>query len=273
MNVMKAPEFDNLLKDDSHLVIIESVHRRPEVAPKQHLPHRHPFFSIELMCSGEANQYVNGEYYDCKSGSAFLFSPFDEHMFEYINDEEFHLVCLYFGEDALSTEVLGALDVDCTPYAAKLSPEAFDEILRDINLLKHEYAKDDPFRKTMLQSLANKIIISLLRSSKSHKREVKNNVQGSVAYIRRHFRENLTLEQIAKTFYVTPNHFCKYFKKYTGQTFKDYLNNLRCDYALKQIETTAKSITDISFESGFASPSYFTKIFTRKFGKKPSNFR
>lgn len=273
MNVMKIPEFDLLLKDESHLVITESLHRKINSNNFKHIPHRHPFFSIEIMCRGRANQYVNGEYYKCSAGSVFLFSPFDEHMFEFVEDNDFFLQCLYFGEDVLSREVLDALDIDCTPFAARLSQKELDIIQNDFDILKREYAGNSPFRKTLLRSIANKIIITILRSSQPHRHEIKNTVHGALSYIRRHFRENLSLNEIAESFCVTPNHFCKYFKKYTGTTFKNYINSLRCDFALSLIQTTKKSITEICFESGFSSPSYFSKIFAQKYGKPPNSFR
>ena len=92
-------------------------------------------------------------------------------------------------------------------------------------------------------------------------------------YIRRHFRENLTLEEISGIFGVTPNHFCKYFKKITGITFKEYMLQLRLEYAMKQLVQTQQSVTEICLDSGFNSPSYFTKAFKARFGKAPTAYR
>lgn len=270
---MSVKNFDTakLLQDESHTWVIKNI-----AGPKNSVPphsHRHSSFSIELIVSGEVSHYINGEFYESQKGSVFLFSPFDEHRYEYINDDEVHIECLYFGEDILSPEILSALDVDKTPFAARLSGSDFDEICNDFTLLHKEYQEDNSFRTTILRNITEKIIISTLRAAKIKKREIKNNVQGAVSYIRRHFRENLSLQEVSAAFFVTPNHFCKYFKKYTGTTFKNYLNSLRCDFALSLIQSTKKSMTEICFESGFSSPSYFSKIFAKKFGKPPREFR
>lgn len=73
--------------------------------------------------------------------------------------------------------------------------------------------------------------------------------------------------------HITPSYFCRCFKDYTHQTFKEYVMALRLDYAMRQIKTTDKSITEICYESGFSTSAYFSKVFTKRFGKTPKEIR
>lgn len=270
---MQNPEFSKVLKDESHICVIRSAHRRPDEGSKRQ-PHRHPFFSIELVCEGKTNHYINGEYYEGNKGTIFLFSPFDSHYYEYLDDTPLVLQSLYFSEDFLSDEIVSALHIDKTPYAAKLSGSELGDLCRIFDSLHEEYNSSNPLRKSFLQNMAEKVILYTLRASENRQESISaGTIQSAISYIRQNFLEPITLGDIAARFYVTPNHFCKYFKKYTGTTFKNYLISMRLDFALKQLQLTKKSITEICFESGFSSPSYFTKIFTKKFGNPPSSFR
>ena len=67
--------------------------------------------------------------------------------------------------------------------------------------------------------------------------------------------------------------FCRYFKKTTGKTFTQLVNEYRVVHATKLLSETQNSITDICFESGFNNFSHFNKHFKLITGKSASNYR
>lgn len=237
--------------------------------------HRHSFYSIELILTGSCTQYINGYRYECEPGFICLFSPFDYHEYQ-ITDTDVSAYCLSFTEDVLTQEVCGVLNNTEMPCVRVLESRELDAFLKDFQLLEQEIAQAAPMYASVVTGIANKLVSFLLRNAADtfpHTDNRKSDIRYSISYIRNHFREPLSLAEIAKQFNVTQNHFCKYFKKITGITFKEYLLQLRLDHAMKQILLTRNSITDICFESGFNSPSYFSKTFKARFGKAPSTFR
>jgi AraC-like DNA-binding protein len=72
---------------------------------------------------------------------------------------------------------------------------------------------------------------------------------------------------------MTPNAFCKYFKKITRKTFMETVIEYRLNYATQQLVQTDKPISDISFESGFGDVSHFYKMFKHKMHQSPLNYR
>lgn len=237
--------------------------------------HRHNFYTMELILEGKCSQYINGYLYECGPGSLCMLSPFDYHQFQF-GKEDVSACCLSFTEDVLTEEVLERLNAMDGPCFMQLSEEELAEFNRELQILEKELARKQPLYRSAMDGAVNRLVIFLLRREKPERLSVdnrKSDIRYSIPYIRRHFREPLTLAEIAETFNVTQNHFCKYFKKITGITFKEYLLQLRLEYAMKQILLTQDSITDICFESGFNSPSYFTKVFRARFGKTPSECR
>jgi len=75
------------------------------------------------------------------------------------------------------------------------------------------------------------------------------------------FTRAITLEEVAQVAAMTPEAFCRYFKKENGRSLRDFLNQIRIDYASRQLIETEKSVTEICFESGFSTISNFNKRF------------
>lgn len=62
---------------------------------------------------------------------------------------------------------------------------------------------------------------------------------------------------------LSPNHFCKVFKKITGKTLIEYLHLLRINEAEKMLVDTDASITEIAGNVGFSSITYFGRVFKK----------
>ena len=94
-----------------------------------------------------------------------------------------------------------------------------------------------------------------------------------ISYINEHCREQLYLRDIAKMFYMNPNYCCRLFKKYTGRTFSEYLNNLRMERAVALLRTTDLTIEEIAQKAGYNDYFYFIKLFKKNQGAPPAKFR
>ena len=80
-------------------------------------------------------------------------------------------------------------------------------------------------------------------------------------YVFEHFKDQISIGDIAKVSNMTETSFCRYFKTRTLKTFVRFLNEVRISYACKLLNNSNCSITDACFESGFNSLSYFNRQF------------
>ena len=94
-----------------------------------------------------------------------------------------------------------------------------------------------------------------------------------VSYIFSHYAEPLTLEEIATSGSVSRSKCCQIFKKFLGESPVDFVNSYRLEKSCLELRGSARSITEIALNCGFNHPSYFTKIFSRKYGCTPSAYR
>lgn len=92
-------------------------------------------------------------------------------------------------------------------------------------------------------------------------------------YVRQHFQEQIKLEDIAKKVSMTIPAFCRYFKKVSGKTFTQFVNELRVVHATKLLTEKKISITEVCLECGFNNFSHFNKVFKETTGKSPSAYR
>ncbi|WP_408071463.1 AraC family transcriptional regulator [Butyrivibrio sp. JL13D10] len=93
------------------------------------------------------------------------------------------------------------------------------------------------------------------------------------AYLSEHFTEDITLENIADYAGFSKYHFARIFHDYAGTTFYQFLQQKRINYAQMLLSNPDVSITDIAYQSGFASSPAFTRAFRKSTGYTPSEFR
>ncbi|TPN82407.1 helix-turn-helix domain-containing protein [Aquimarina algicola] len=92
-------------------------------------------------------------------------------------------------------------------------------------------------------------------------------------FVQQEFSRAIPLEEIADKVSMSVPGFCRYFKKITGKTFTQFVNEYRLVHAAKLLHEKQTSITDICFESGFNNFSHFNKLFKQFTGKTPSMYR
>lgn len=88
-------------------------------------------------------------------------------------------------------------------------------------------------------------------------------------YISNRFKQPLTLEKLAEKCGISKHHLAREFKRYTGQTVTTYINTIRCKNA-KIYLNDGMTVTDVAFECGFESVSYFSRTYKKIMGVSPS---
>lgn len=84
---------------------------------------------------------------------------------------------------------------------------------------------------------------------------------------------NLSLRILAKHVSVPPNYVSQTLNGHIGETFFDYINRWRIEYAKPLLATSDESVLNITYDSGFNSRSSFYKAFKKETGQTPSAYR
>ena len=92
-------------------------------------------------------------------------------------------------------------------------------------------------------------------------------------YIMQHYNRDIPLEEVSAAAYMTPQAFCRYFKKHTRVTFVTFLNEVRINEACKKlIDGTYDSVSSVAYDCGFNSITNFNRVFKSTTGKSPREY-
>ena len=95
----------------------------------------------------------------------------------------------------------------------------------------------------------------------------------AVDYIKKHYSERISLEEVAAKVFLSPAYFSKIFKEEMKSNFTAYVNNLRIDRSRTLLKETSIPLVDIAGMVGFEDQSYFTKVFRKVTGTSPGRYR
>ncbi|MCK9160164.1 MAG: helix-turn-helix domain-containing protein [Bacteroidaceae bacterium] len=108
-------------------------------------------------------------------------------------------------------------------------------------------------------------------------RENKVKLNYSIAFIKDnadyYFSSDISIKQLAITCHYNEKYLGRLFKKQTGYSFDDYINNKRLEYSEQLILNSDRNITDIAIAAGFNNVTYFNRLFLKKNGVSPTEFR
>lgn len=95
----------------------------------------------------------------------------------------------------------------------------------------------------------------------------------ALKYIRENYYKNITLEDVARSVYISPYYLSHLFKEELNITFLEYLTMVRMEEAKELLKDTSLSIVAIASQVGYEDASYFSKVFKKYVGISPSQYR
>lgn len=166
--------------------------------------------------------------------------------------------------------------------AAEDSSNAFPELREILSEIACVNFAQDTTGKLTLHSLVYQLLDRIQRhvltgqnqaadfQGKAGNRERLSSIQD---FISLNYRLPITLGDLAKDQFMTPQYLSRIFKKLTGANFYDYLNTVRLNSALHDLANTGDTITKIAFNNGFPNVLAFNRLFKNTHATLPSRYR
>lgn len=255
----------------------QSQHAMPEM-------HYHDFFEIYIQDLGTRDHIVSNTFYKLNPRDVMFLKPHILHQSISLNDHTRTIVYFtdaflsrYFSAETIK-RFLSVFQYDCI----SLSVENYFQAASVIKEMSKE-SYDNPDNQIFVK-LAELFMILLKNIHENPPRisqkpvvnmqqTVDSSISPLIAYVHENFLSLTNLEEIATTFYITPSHLCRTFKKLTGYTIIQYINILKIQRACDLLHNTDKSVTDIALDCGFNSTMYFCKMFKSFLNLTPSEYR
>mgnify|MGYP004519504299 CR=1 FL=1 len=128
-----------------------------------------------------------------------------------------------------------------------------------------------------LKTLVSMVLLTSDKNGQMKKSEKKvklsNQIEEVLTYIDKNFSKQISLDDIARTFFVSPYHLARQFKAETGYTVNQYIQQRRLGMAEQRLAFEQTSIKKIACECGYSNLKYFYSVFKNKTGHTPNEFR
>ncbi len=230
-------------------------------------------FMLIIIKSGNGIFLLNGKKYAYSPGTAIILSCVDYFQKLYESSDT-TLMVLEFFDDVFSGRMLEFFNIALLPHSLILGKQ-FDSIVKIFDMLQLECSSRLKHGNLFAHNIIKEILIFVMDKSGQGLPNISQDIKTGLAllYTYEHFREPISLEQVASHIHYSANYFHHSFRKNTGIPFKKFLHNLRLTYSANLLLYTEESVSEICFDSGFNSIQYFSTSFKKNFGCSPRDFR
>jgi len=275
-------------------VVYEKSVITDQVELPYHYPylHRHKEAQITWVQQGEGTLVAGSNMHDFKAGDIFLIGANLPHLFksnpEYFSSESRMSVkafTLFFNPDGILAALLNLPEMKQIKSFLQQHQKGFKIPEQDVQgiatimkAVRDTYGADQVTQ--FLSLLQGLLQINHKLEPLSSYSEIPSITEfdgiriGHIYnFIMQNYSTAVTLEDAARAAFMTPESFCRYFKKHTGNTFISFLNNFRVNEACKKLTANKyDSISTIAFKCGFNSITNFNRVFKHVTGKTPREY-
>lgn len=238
--------------------------------------HFHDRYEILYISAGTGVYIIEGTEYDVRPGTLMFVRPNEYHFLrlEMSPESEYERYCIHFTHTALGQDVARVLDrmkgeqQGQGNYYAPLSlPIAIDAIFDRFELVD---ALPEEDRRTYVRAIITELILTV-SAAYAEKRPDEEGELGSrvIRYLNNNIHKDLSLEKLARRFFVSKYYLCRAFKKYNGISIHSYINHKRVLCA-KQLIESGETASGAAYKVGFGDYSAFYRAYVKLVGKSPT---
>lgn len=253
--------------------------------------HAHDFTELLVILKGEGIIHIEGRDCPVREGDLVLMNPGTYHKALLnrngaLQATEFYLA---FTDFLFTGCERGRMPLFRGGKIITSMPEGWKhEMFHLCTAITKEFQTSRVGRYFMLKAYLIQVLC-LIEREQSEEEEVENNasqgfifksvnkkyvVRQIMKYLEQHYRQKISLDQIAANMYLSPFYISKIFKSETGDTPINYLINLRMEKAKEILDgESVDSIQSIASAVGYEDAYHFSKLFKKYYGMSPMHYR
>ena len=237
--------------------------------------HCHDRYEILYVVEGSGKYVIEGAEYPIKPRTVLFAPPLSYHSLNFDPDTRYERYVLQFfsnnltsaAQDFLSVLTKSLEGVGCYYAADALSPSIVSMFDR------FEYADGLPerekneFKKLLASELVLLLSVATRESIPRDEGELGARV---VKYLNEYIDKDVSLDKLAKRFFVSKYYLCRAFKKHNGISVHGYINHKRVMYAKQMIES-GETASSAAYRVGFGDYSAFYRAYVKIIGSAPTS--
>ncbi len=237
--------------------------------------HFHDHYVVELVINGVDSFYCDGKNYTAQNDQLVLINPGEVHTGNTVSDTPLQYYSLYPDKKALQ-QVAASLNISipkdfCFQRSLIDQPSLTKKfkLLFDSFNSKKDVLQQEIFFECMYE-LLQPVNGNNYKQLSSHQKDQR--IQSVIDFIRTHYKDDISLQQLADLARLNPFHLVRLFKKSVGVSPYDYLLIVRAEHA-KQLLRNGLKVKDAAADAGFYDSSHFNRMFYKIAGTSPKSFR
>ncbi len=251
--------------------------------------HWHPEIELTFVLEGEIAYQVNDSLYELKAGEGLFCNTNVLHSGHRLHTPDcsylsitFHPRLLYgYGSSVMQNKYMKHILKNPALASIHFTPERpwHKKVLKKIEKIKKLDQKHNASMELQMQIALMEIWLKIYEHVKSDETDTMENdrdterIRRIMEYIQIHYAEKITLEDLAEQIHLCKSESCRLFKRYMNESMFDYLLGYRVEKSLELLRQSGYDVTLVAGSVGFANPGYYAKIFKRKMGCTPLEYR
>ncbi len=243
-------------------------------------PHWHGHLEIIFIQKGYMTACINDQKFTLQRNDMLVVNPREIHSTKIWGDADYLLLQIPY--DYLSRVINNVSLLQFQEYFPSITMSATQRQLCDCLFeLARTYTEKEDGYLLHFSSLVYEFLYILYRNyshrisqeareKDNHNLERMNEV---IQYVKNNYKNNISLNDAARLLNVSPEYFCRLFKKHTGQTFLEYLNAVRMIHFYQDLNGTSYSITELMARNGITNYKVFIRTFKETYGMTPNQLR
>lgn len=226
--------------------------------------HSHAYLELLFFLKGEATIAADGQTLSPASYDMVVYLPHHEHQEEVDLGRVQEIVCVWVDVGNLPPVQMGAFRLRDS-----------DRVLEWLCVHLHEeHHKNSVYSRRLERCYLEAIFQTVGRMLAQMDSESAFDAIGKVrAYIKRHFTEAITTEQLAQLCHVSPSYLHRIFRRQIGVSPVQYITGMRIKQAEYLLNSTDFPMGEVARRSGYEDPRYFSRVFRRQTGISPTEYK
>ncbi|MGG7621267.1 AraC family transcriptional regulator [Bacillus coreaensis] len=283
---------------DSLLVLEENIFKNKEfnIHVSKHdrytpaFTHKHLFFEILYVYSGHCKQKIMMDTINLNEGDLCILSPGVEHSVEVFDDSiVINILVRKRTFEGIFSEILEDENILSSFFSKILYTKNYNNyiifrtnnsttIRMSIAHLFIEAIEKRKYSNKMLNYVLLILFANLLRGEKNmvelpaELRKSNQYLSDILIFIQNNYK-TVTLDELSSKFNFTISHLSRLIKLHTGQNFREMIQKIKLEKAVKLLESSSLKIYEISEQVGYENTTHFIRTFKKIYGISPNQYR
>lgn len=252
--------------------------------------HWHNYIELIFFNTGKASIYLNGKLYHAKKDDLVIINSREAHYIESYDEFTEYTVIQFDPEMLQMRSTVFALKY-MIPFLGpdKKYPRLFNDefklpdIKERVNYIYKEHTNQEYAYELAVQGNIIMLFLDIVRAWHKCGIDIKSDnyikdkdlewLNKAMSFMEDNYDQEISARDVSEVCLMSYNYFTTRFKKLLGCSFSSHLNQVRLRHAEYALIATNKSVTEIAYDCGFSSTSYFISMFSKNKNFTPQNYR